>query len=60
MDMLANVLSLEFPYQISEWEEQLLATGALGDDGKVDVKMFVAASWLSSALSGPDTILKPE
>eukprot|EP00971_Amphidinium_carterae_P189992 3771512-Amphidinium_carterae.1 len=38
MVLLANILSLEFPYQISEWEEQLKASGALGDAGKVDVQ----------------------
>eukprot|EP00971_Amphidinium_carterae_P096794 1915947-Amphidinium_carterae.1 len=60
MDLLASVLSLEFHYQISEWEKQLIASGALGDAGKVDVQRFVAVSWASTTLSDPDTILMPE
>eukprot|EP00971_Amphidinium_carterae_P197366 3917530-Amphidinium_carterae.1 len=34
MELLGNVLSLEFHYQISEWEKQLIATRALGDAGQ--------------------------
>eukprot|EP00971_Amphidinium_carterae_P001403 28078-Amphidinium_carterae.1 len=34
MDLLVNVLNLEYHYQISEWEKQLVATGALDDAGK--------------------------
>eukprot|EP00971_Amphidinium_carterae_P243297 4831144-Amphidinium_carterae.1 len=76
MELLANVLSLEFQYQmpesakqlvatgfqynIFEWEKQLVASGALHDDGKVDVQLFIAASSTSSTLSDPDTIVMPE
>eukprot|EP00971_Amphidinium_carterae_P046422 914028-Amphidinium_carterae.1 len=63
MALLANVLSLEFPYQISEWEKQLVATGALGDAGEVDVQLFVAASSVLATPSdpnGPNTIVMPE
>eukprot|EP00971_Amphidinium_carterae_P113597 2250927-Amphidinium_carterae.1 len=34
MELLASVLSLEFLYQRSVWEKQLIASGALHDDGK--------------------------
>eukprot|EP00971_Amphidinium_carterae_P318680 6334472-Amphidinium_carterae.1 len=60
MELLANVLSLEFYYQISEWEKQLIATGALGDAGKVDVQRFVVALSVSTTLSDADTILMPQ
>eukprot|EP00971_Amphidinium_carterae_P189442 3760522-Amphidinium_carterae.1 len=60
MELLANLLSLEFPYQIAEWEKQLVATGALGDAGEVDVQLFVAASSLSSTPSDPDAVVMLE
>eukprot|EP00971_Amphidinium_carterae_P093828 1856609-Amphidinium_carterae.1 len=67
MELLANSLSLEFPHQISEWEKQLVASGALGDDGKVDVQLFAAAVSTTSAFSSvstfcsdPSTIVMPE
>eukprot|EP00971_Amphidinium_carterae_P052882 1041500-Amphidinium_carterae.1 len=44
MELLANLLGYDFKHQISEWEKQLIATGALGNDGKVDVQLFVGAS----------------
>eukprot|EP00971_Amphidinium_carterae_P219613 4360265-Amphidinium_carterae.1 len=62
MELLANVSSLEFP-PISAWEKQLSASGALRDDGKVDVQLFVAASLVSTTLSDrkePNTIVMPE
>eukprot|EP00971_Amphidinium_carterae_P202276 4013510-Amphidinium_carterae.1 len=34
MELLAIILSLEFHYQISDWEKQLIATGALDNAGK--------------------------
>eukprot|EP00971_Amphidinium_carterae_P089732 1776701-Amphidinium_carterae.1 len=61
MELLIAVLSLEFP-PISEWEKQLIASGALNDDGKVNVQLFVAASLVSTTLSdpkGPNTIVVP-
>eukprot|EP00971_Amphidinium_carterae_P174119 3451384-Amphidinium_carterae.1 len=60
MQLLANILSLEFQYQIMEWEKQLVATGALGDAGMVDVQLFVAASSVSPTLSDPRTIVMHE
>eukprot|EP00971_Amphidinium_carterae_P189905 3769666-Amphidinium_carterae.1 len=60
MELLANVLSLEFPYERYEWEKHLVATGALSDAGKVDVQLVVAASSLSTTLSYADNILMPE
>eukprot|EP00971_Amphidinium_carterae_P166524 3300384-Amphidinium_carterae.1 len=59
MELLGNILSLEY-WQISEWEKQLVATKALGDAGKVDVQLFVAASSLSTTFSDPGTIMIPE
>eukprot|EP00971_Amphidinium_carterae_P170695 3382915-Amphidinium_carterae.1 len=60
MELLATVLSLEFPYQISEWEKQLIASGALDDAGKVDVQLFVKASSVSTTPTYPDAIVMPE
>eukprot|EP00971_Amphidinium_carterae_P108034 2138748-Amphidinium_carterae.1 len=59
MELLTNVLSLEFP-PISEWEKQLVASGAQCDDGKVDVRRFVAASSVSTTPTAPNTIVMPE
>eukprot|EP00971_Amphidinium_carterae_P323518 6429145-Amphidinium_carterae.1 len=36
-----------------------MASGALHDDGKVDVQLFVAASSVSSTPTAPDTIVMP-
>eukprot|EP00971_Amphidinium_carterae_P082699 1635772-Amphidinium_carterae.1 len=46
--------------QISEWEKQLAASGALDDAGKVDVQRFVAASSDPTFLSDPDAIVIPD
>eukprot|EP00971_Amphidinium_carterae_P340358 6478662-Amphidinium_carterae.1 len=59
MELLANILSLEY-WQTSEWEKQLVATKALGDAGKVDVQLFVAASSPSTTFSDPGTTMIPE
>eukprot|EP00971_Amphidinium_carterae_P274384 5445131-Amphidinium_carterae.1 len=34
LELLTNLLSLDFKNQISEWEKHLIATGALGKDGQ--------------------------
>eukprot|EP00971_Amphidinium_carterae_P145719 2887847-Amphidinium_carterae.1 len=60
MELLTNVLSLAFPYQISEWEKQLIASGALHDDDKVDVQLFVAASSVSTTPTAPETTVMSE
>eukprot|EP00971_Amphidinium_carterae_P301611 5992324-Amphidinium_carterae.1 len=60
MELLANILSLEFQSQIDEWEKQLVAAEALGDGGKVDVQLFLAASSLATQVSDPGNIMIPE
>eukprot|EP00971_Amphidinium_carterae_P165138 3273606-Amphidinium_carterae.1 len=56
MQLLTNILSLEFPSQKDKWEKQLVATRALGDGGKVDVQLFVAALSPSTKCSDPGMI----
>eukprot|EP00971_Amphidinium_carterae_P121705 2410328-Amphidinium_carterae.1 len=55
MELLANIFSLDFAPK-SEWERQLIAIGALRDDDKVDVQLFVAAM----SVSGTDANVMPE
>eukprot|EP00971_Amphidinium_carterae_P337280 6474018-Amphidinium_carterae.1 len=73
MELLAKLLSLDFLYQRSEWEKQLIASGAL-HDGKVDVQLFVSASsadpdndgkvdvqvFVSASSADSDAIVLPE
>eukprot|EP00971_Amphidinium_carterae_P297802 5916918-Amphidinium_carterae.1 len=59
MELLASVLNSDW-YQRPEWEKQLVATGALGDAGKVEVQLFVAASLVSTTPSDSGAVVMRE